>query len=140
MAVSKSEDGGITWSQPIMIVEDDNPRFLNDKNSLTADPTDADFVYAVWDKLGKDGQTALEVWYSAAYDAMRREADLQDRAIVEKYSKGSDVKVVDWAQGERDKFREISVKAWEDFAKKTPLAKEALDAHIAYMKKTGMLK
>lgn len=94
----------------------------------------------VWDKLGKNGQTALEVWYSAAYDAMRREADLQDRAIVEKYSQGSDVKVVDWAQGERDKFREISVKAWEDFAKKTPLAKEALDAHVAYMKKTGMLK
>ncbi|MGI9424916.1 MAG: TRAP transporter substrate-binding protein [Hyphomicrobiaceae bacterium] len=94
----------------------------------------------VWDKLGKDGQTALEVWYSAAYDAMRREADLQDREIVEKYSKGSDVKVVDWAQQERDKFREISVKAWQDFANKTPLAKEALDAHLAFMKKTGMLK
>ncbi|MGI9523534.1 MAG: TRAP transporter substrate-binding protein [Hyphomicrobiaceae bacterium] len=94
----------------------------------------------VWNKLGKDGQTALEVWYAAAYDAMRREADLQDREIVEKYSTGSDVKVVDWAQEERDKFREISVKAWEDFAKKTPLAKEALDAHIAFMKKTGMLK
>lgn len=51
MAVSKSEDGGLTWSDPILIVEDDNPRFLNDKNSLTADPTDPDFVYAVWDKL-----------------------------------------------------------------------------------------
>ena len=51
MAVSKSEDGGLTWSDPIMIVEDDNPRFLNDKNSITADPTDANFVYAVWDKL-----------------------------------------------------------------------------------------
>jgi hypothetical protein len=51
MAVSKSEDGGITWSDPILIVEDDRPRFLNDKNSLTADPTDADYVYAVWDKL-----------------------------------------------------------------------------------------
>lgn len=51
MAVSKSEDGGLSWSDPILIAEDDNPRFLNDKNSLTADPTDADFVYAVWDRL-----------------------------------------------------------------------------------------
>jgi hypothetical protein len=51
MAVSKSEDGGLTWSDPILIAEDDNPRFLNDKNSLTADPTDPGFVYAVWDKL-----------------------------------------------------------------------------------------
>ena len=94
----------------------------------------------VWNKLGKDGQTAVEVWYSAAYDAMRREADLQDRNIAEKYADGKDVQVVDWAQQERDKFREISVQAWQDFAKKTPLAKEALDAHLAYMKKTGMLK
>ncbi len=93
-----------------------------------------------WDSLSKDGQTALEVWYSAAYDAMRREADLQDRKIAEKYADGKDVQVVDWAQQERDKFREISVKAWEDFAAKTPLAKEALDAHLAFMKKTGMLK
>ncbi len=94
-----------------------------------------------WDSLGKDGQEALRVWYAAAYDAMRREADLQDRGIAEKYAKaGSDVTVVDWAQQERDKFREISVKAWQDFANKTPLAKEALDAHIAFMKKTGMLQ
>ena len=90
-----------------------------------------------WDSLGKDGQAALEVWYSAAYDAMRREADLQDRKIAEKYASGKDVQVVDWAQQERDKFREISVKAWEDFAGKTPLAKEALDAHLAFMKKTA---
>ena len=51
MAVSKSEDGGLTWSDPILIAEDDNPRYLNDKNSITADPTDSKFVYAVWDRL-----------------------------------------------------------------------------------------
>jgi hypothetical protein len=51
MVVSKSEDGGLTWSNPITIVEDNNPRFFNENNSLTADPTDANFVYAVWDKV-----------------------------------------------------------------------------------------
>ena len=51
MAVSKSEDGGLTWSDPILIANDDNPRFLNDKNSITADPTDPNYVYAVWDRL-----------------------------------------------------------------------------------------
>lgn len=94
----------------------------------------------VWEKLGPEGQTAVEVWYSAAYDAMRREADLQDREIADKYADGSDVTVIDWDQAERDKFRSISVQAWQDFAAKTPLAKEALDAHLAFMKKTGMLK
>jgi TRAP-type mannitol/chloroaromatic compound transport system substrate-binding protein len=95
---------------------------------------------STWDKLGKEGQTALEVWYSAAYDAMRREADLQDREIVRKYAGGEDVKVIDWSKEERAKFREIAVGAWEDFAKKSPLAKEALDAHVKYMKSVGLLK
>jgi hypothetical protein len=49
--VSQSTDGGLNWSDPIKIAEDTNPRFLNDKNSITADPDDANFVFAVWDRL-----------------------------------------------------------------------------------------
>jgi len=51
LAVSKSTDGGRRWSPPILIMADDNPRFLNDKESITADPMDAHLVYAVWDRL-----------------------------------------------------------------------------------------
>jgi len=51
LAVSKSVDGGITWSDPIVIIEDDQPNVLNDKQSLTADPTDSNLVYAAWDRL-----------------------------------------------------------------------------------------
>ena len=94
----------------------------------------------VWDKLGPEGQTALEVWYSAAYDAMRREADLQDRAIAAEQRAGGEIEVIDWTTEERAKFREIAVGAWNDFAAKSPLAKEALDAHINYMKNIGLLK
>lgn len=93
----------------------------------------------VWDKLGKNGQTAVEVWYQAAYDAMRREADIQDQNIARKYADGKDVKVVNWVQAERDKFRAISVEAWTAFGAKTPLAKEALDAHLTFMKANGLL-
>jgi hypothetical protein len=49
--VSKSTNGGATWGDPIKIIEDTDPRFLNDKNSITADPTNSSFVYAVWDRL-----------------------------------------------------------------------------------------
>jgi len=51
MLVSKSEDGGATWSEPVTLIDDANPHVFNDKNSLTADPNDSDLVYAVWDRL-----------------------------------------------------------------------------------------
>jgi hypothetical protein len=50
MTVQKSTDGGLTWSGPVPLIIDDPP-FFNDKNTLTADPTDPDLVYATWDRL-----------------------------------------------------------------------------------------
>jgi len=51
MLVSRSPDGGFTWSTPITLKLDTEPDAFNDKQSLTADPNDADYVYAVWDRL-----------------------------------------------------------------------------------------
>ena len=51
MIVMRSEDGGVTWDDPITLKRDENPNVLNDKNTMTADPTDSDFAYAVWDRL-----------------------------------------------------------------------------------------
>jgi hypothetical protein len=51
MLVSKSTDGGHTWGVPVTLIEEDNPLALNDKNSLTADLTNANLVYAIWDRL-----------------------------------------------------------------------------------------
>jgi hypothetical protein len=51
MLASKSEDGGLTWSAPVTLKFDQGPNVLNDKNTITADPNDSNFVYAVWDRL-----------------------------------------------------------------------------------------
>jgi hypothetical protein len=51
MVVNRSRDGGHGWGPPLTLIRDTGPRFFNDKNSLTADPTDARYVYAVWDRL-----------------------------------------------------------------------------------------
>lgn len=50
LLVSKSIDGGLTWSSPISLIEDSNGT-LNDKPSITADPFDEDYVYAAWDRF-----------------------------------------------------------------------------------------
>jgi len=52
--VSRSTDGGLTWSAPIEVIRD-GAGFFNDKQTLTADPTDARYVYAAWDRLVTTG-------------------------------------------------------------------------------------
>lgn len=61
MLVSKSTDGGFTWEPPVTLIEEDNPLALNDKNSLTADPTNANLVYAIWDRLELFEVTPLQL-------------------------------------------------------------------------------
>ena len=54
MKVARSTDGGRTWSNTINLILDGGG-FFNDKNAITADPHDARFVYAVWDRLRQGG-------------------------------------------------------------------------------------
>jgi hypothetical protein len=51
MLASRSSDGGITWSEATVLLADNNDDVFNDKESITADPTDPDRVYAVWDRV-----------------------------------------------------------------------------------------
>src|SRR5712691_4062876 len=51
--VSKFPSGGTGWSDPITLTRDRSdvaPFLFNDKESITADPFDSNFVYAVWDR------------------------------------------------------------------------------------------
>lgn len=54
MVASRSLDGGVTWSNAIALILDGATHF-NDKNALTADPYDPNYVYAVWDRLAASG-------------------------------------------------------------------------------------
>ena len=58
--VSRSNDGGSTWENPVTLIQDGSQsfndiQFFNDQESITADPTDARFVYAAWDRLASVG-------------------------------------------------------------------------------------
>lgn len=49
--VSRSTDGGDTWSTPAVLQLDTSTTVLNDKETVTADPTDSGRAYAAWDRL-----------------------------------------------------------------------------------------
>jgi hypothetical protein len=52
--VSRSTNGGDAWSEPITLARDPSnvaPFLFNDKESITADPNDSNYVYAIWDRL-----------------------------------------------------------------------------------------
>jgi hypothetical protein len=51
LLASRSTDGGLTWSNPVVVIRDLAPTVFNDKQSITADPTNASFVYGIWDRL-----------------------------------------------------------------------------------------
>ena len=63
--VSKSVDGGLTWSEPATLIRDADGPF-NDKETITADPNDARFVYAVWDRVDKSTRSS---WFARTTDA-----------------------------------------------------------------------
>jgi hypothetical protein len=61
MLVSKSTNGGLTWGNPTTLIDETSIFNLNDKNSLTADPNDSAFVYAVWDRIRHPSQKGLSL-------------------------------------------------------------------------------
>ena len=48
---SRSTDGGANWKDPVVIKRDNQANFFNDKETITANPQDSDFVYATWQRI-----------------------------------------------------------------------------------------
>ena len=96
---------------------------------------------AVWEKIGVNGQAALETWYAASWTDLTRATDVRDRELVarDRANTDSGIEIIDWSQEERDKLRAIAQGAWKDVGAQSELAQEAYDAHVAFMKKMGLL-
>ena len=64
---STSTDGGLTWSEPATIQRDVSPIgfVFNDKESVTADPTNASYAYVAWDRLNQPSDSAMSLWVPA---------------------------------------------------------------------------
>jgi TRAP-type mannitol/chloroaromatic compound transport system substrate-binding protein len=96
---------------------------------------------AQWDKLDPALQTTVDVWYRSMMIDLVMSQEITDRELVAKdrADKSSGIEIIDWPQGERDKFRAIAAGAWKDFSEGSPLAKKAYDLNVAFMQKLGLL-
>jgi hypothetical protein len=83
MLVSRSLNGGFTWSNPIPLIIDTSGQILNDKNAMLADPLDGNYVYAVWDRIQDftlpSGSKSAKAGKPAANHAGDGAADARDR-------------------------------------------------------------
>jgi TRAP-type mannitol/chloroaromatic compound transport system substrate-binding protein len=52
---------------------------------------------------------------------------------------GKSIKYVVWDETQMAKMRELAVKTWEEWSKKTPLAKQAYDSQLAWLKDLGVV-
>ena len=63
--VTTSSDGGLTWARTTRLINDG---YFNDKDSVTADPLNANRAYVVWDRAANH---RVPVWFSRTLDGGR---------------------------------------------------------------------
>jgi len=52
---------------------------------------------------------------------------------------GKGIERIVWGGAELKKIRELAQKTWEDWSKKTPLAKAVYDSQMAWIKDLGLV-
>ncbi|PRX35430.1 TRAP-type mannitol/chloroaromatic compound transport system, substrate-binding protein [Meinhardsimonia xiamenensis] len=93
----------------------------------------------VWNSLSEHDRQALRDWFVQAFAGLTEATNAEDLRLVERDRAAGELTIIDWPQEERDRFRAIAQKAWEDFAAQSPLARKVYEAHVAFMKKKGLL-
>jgi len=86
------------------------------------------------DELKAILQSTTREW---TWDQVQRVAVDDVRAQKEFAAKG--VKQIVWNDAEMDRIRTLAHKTWEDWSKKTPLAKQAYDSQLAWLKDLGVI-
>lgn len=92
-----------------------------------------------WEGLSEQHRTIIDVWYHAAYDDIRRAADLEDRRTAAELATREGVEVIDWSAEDRQTFRQAASVAWERAAQQSEDAAMVFAAQQDYLRLIGLL-
>lgn len=92
-----------------------------------------------WNKLPDDIKqilkTACREW---CWDSIERIAIDDIRALKEMKEKG--ITVLTWSNEDLNNVRAVAMEIWDEYAKKSPMAKKVIDSQKAWMKELGLIK
>ncbi|MBL26822.1 MAG: C4-dicarboxylate ABC transporter substrate-binding protein [Rhodospirillaceae bacterium] len=91
-----------------------------------------------WDALSDDLKAIMTVAVRDYARDMVQHLEYEDLKRVREARKNG-ITIIDWSDEERRKFREVAVGIWKDWADRSPLAKKAYDAQMAYLREIGLL-
>jgi hypothetical protein len=69
IVVSRSTDGGDTWSDPVSLIADTDSRYFDDRPTIMADPRHPGQVYVLWDRIDDTSTATTEHWTQPFYVA-----------------------------------------------------------------------
>lgn len=92
-----------------------------------------------WEAMTEQEQTLIDVWYNAAYDDIRRVADLEDRVIAADLRTRDGYRVIDWSAEDRQAFRQEAQFAWEQAATGSEDAAMVYEAQKKFLRSIGLL-
>lgn len=95
----------------------------------------------LWESLTDSQRAIFETWYLAMSTDERRASLMKDRELLQKQTAGEgDVKeVIDWSLSERNRLREMARAAWEEMASRSPLAEEAYQTQLEFIRLLGLV-
>jgi TRAP-type mannitol/chloroaromatic compound transport system substrate-binding protein len=92
-----------------------------------------------WDALTPELRDTLEKELKA-YSMTQQARYAREDEEATKRAVEAGVKLIRWPASEYEKIRAHQLQIWADYSKQSPMAKEVVDSHLAFMKKIGVLQ
>lgn len=93
---------------------------------------------ARWEELPEDVQAIMEMAVGDFARDITRRLELRDIDDV-RAARAEGVEVIDWADEERQKLRDIATDIWRDWSTRSPMAGRAYEAQTAFLRRIGLL-